>query len=76
MMRYQKNKGAFILGEMQTKVEDARASLIYMIFKDDIEPIERYLKAELDGRNRVGASVNPFELPIDSTNTKNNLITT
>tara|TARA_Y100001960_G_C14770789_1_gene879866 strand:- start:334 stop:1791 length:1458 start_codon:yes stop_codon:yes gene_type:complete len=76
MMECQKNKGVFTLGEMKTKVEDARTSLIYMIFKDGIEPIDKVLKAELDGRDRVGASVNPFELPIDSTDTINNLIST
>jgi len=48
-------------------VGDARTSLIYMIFKDGIEPVDKKLKTELMGRSKVGASVNPFELQVGVT---------
>lgn len=67
MQECQTNKATFTLTEMKTRVADARTSLIYMIFKDGIEPIEESLKIALDGKNKVGASVNPFELPAGST---------
>ena len=72
MKECQESNISFTLTEMKTKVENARTSLIHMIFKDGIQPVEENLKAALDGKNRVGASVNPFELPRDSIN----LITT
>ncbi len=74
MMECQTNKTSFTLAEMKPKVEDARTSLIYMIFKDGIEPVDKNLKDKLDGRSRLGASVNPFELPVGTTDTSNNLI--
>lgn len=76
MKECQKNKKIFTLAEMKTKVADARTSLIYMIFKDGIEPVKESLKAALDGKDKVGASVNPFELPTNSTGTVSNLIAT
>jgi radical SAM protein with 4Fe4S-binding SPASM domain len=69
MQECQKNKKRFNLMEMKTRVADARTSLIYMIFKDGIEPVEENLKMALDGKEKVGASVNPFELPVGSTYT-------
>jgi radical SAM protein with 4Fe4S-binding SPASM domain len=69
MQECQKNKKCFTLTEMKTRVADARTSLIYMIFKDGIEPVEENLKMALDGKEKVGASVNPFELPVESTGT-------
>ena len=67
MLGCQKNKKSFTLEEMIENVEDARTSLIYMIYKDGIEPVKENLKTALDGKTKVGASVNPFELPRSST---------
>ena len=53
----------FSLDDISQSVNDPRQSLIYMVFKDGVEPVDQELKAYLVGRPKNGASVNPFELP-------------
>ena len=53
----------FSLDDISQSLNDPRQSLIYMVFKDGVEPVDQELKAYLVGRPKNGASVNPFELP-------------
>lgn len=54
---------AFNLDDISRSVKDPRKDLIYMVFKDGVEPLDPDLKAYLVDRPKIGASVNPFELP-------------
>ncbi len=55
-------KKPFNLTAVSQSVDDPRQSLIYMVFKDGVEPVDNELKAYLVDRP-TGASINPFELP-------------
>ena len=47
-----------------------------MIFKDGIESVEESLKVALNGKEKVGTSLNPFGFWESSTDTFNSLIAT
>jgi hypothetical protein len=62
LIEMKENQQAFNLDDISESVEDSRQSLIYILFKDGIEPVDNELKACLVGMP-TGASINPFELP-------------
>jgi radical SAM protein with 4Fe4S-binding SPASM domain len=44
---------------------DSRSTLIYLVFKDAVEPVDDDLKRALADRPKLGCSVDPNDLPVD-----------
>ena len=57
------NQQAFNLDDISRSVENPYQSLTNITFKDGVEPVDQELKAYLSDRPKMGASINPFELP-------------
>lgn len=46
--------------------EDAQTSLLYLLYKTGVEFVDTDLQAQLNDMPKVGASINPFDLPANS----------
>jgi radical SAM protein with 4Fe4S-binding SPASM domain len=63
LIERQSRRRPFNLSEMPG--DKARTDLIYLVFKDAVEPVDEALKRSLAGRPELGCSVDPNDLPID-----------
>lgn len=61
LMARQAAGAPFSLDDLATP--EARRDLVFLIYKDAVEPVEPALRDLLASRPRLGASVNPFDLP-------------
>lgn len=64
LMEAQRNSKAISLADLNS--DNARRDFAFLVFKDVIEAESFELQKTLDDRPRLGASVNPFDLPSDA----------
>ena len=62
LIKKQTSHQPFNLSEMVG--QNLRTTLIHMVFKDAVEPVDEELKLTLAGRPELGCSVDPADLPV------------